>query len=84
VKEDALDACADEPIRVPGAIQPHGTLLAVTEPDLEVAVASANAPELFGTEVTGRSVEDLLPAQGLVQLREGLATDLSGVNPLRV
>jgi light-regulated signal transduction histidine kinase (bacteriophytochrome) len=43
-----LLGCADEPIRVPGAVQPHGALLAVREPSLEVVVASANAPGLFG------------------------------------
>ena len=36
VDGDALQRCADEPIAVPGAIQPHGALLAVTEPDLVV------------------------------------------------
>jgi light-regulated signal transduction histidine kinase (bacteriophytochrome) len=43
VTEQALQRCADEPIAVPGAIQPHGVLLAVTEPGLEVVSASANA-----------------------------------------
>src|SRR5918997_1321103 len=31
VDEDALQRCADEPIAVPGAIQPHGALLAGAE-----------------------------------------------------
>src|ERR687885_298111 len=45
VGDDALQRCADEPIAVPGAIQPHGALLAVTEPDLAVVVASANGAD---------------------------------------
>jgi hypothetical protein len=30
VTEADLRGCADEPIRIPGAVQPHGVLLAVT------------------------------------------------------
>ena len=37
-----LTECDREPIHIPGAIQPHGALLVVTEPDLAV-VASAGA-----------------------------------------
>lgn len=43
-----LDNCATEPIHIPGAIQPHGLLFAVTEPDLVVAVASANVAGWLG------------------------------------
>ena len=46
-----LESCANEPIRVPGAVQPHGVLLAVSEPDLVVRVASANAESLLGVGV---------------------------------
>lgn len=41
-----LAACADEPIRVPGAIQPHGRLLAVAAESGRLLARSANwAPE---------------------------------------
>jgi chemotaxis family two-component system sensor kinase Cph1 len=43
----SLDNCAAEPIHVPGAIQPHGGLVAVTEPDLRIAVVSANVADWF-------------------------------------
>jgi len=56
----ALDECADEAIREPGAIQPHGVLLALSEPDLTIVMASANAPELFGQEVLGAAIDDLV------------------------
>jgi light-regulated signal transduction histidine kinase (bacteriophytochrome) len=78
----ALAACAAEPIAVPGAIQPHGALLAVTEPDLEVVVASANAAEVLGADA--RSLGALLDATDLARLREALARDLAEVNPLPV
>ena len=90
VDEVSLEAelgCAQEPIRIPGSIQPHGVLLAVTEPELVVTVASANAGELFG-QVPGGTFEgvrlaDLLDDDALAALRAGLAGDLTEVNPLR-
>ena len=49
-----LDNCAAEPIHIPGAIQPHGRLIAVTEPDLTIAVVSANV-----TDAANRVGQDL-------------------------
>ena len=82
VDDEALQRCADEPIAVPGAVQPHGVLLAVTEPGLDVVVASANAAELFGGTPAG--LAELLDGDALARLRDGLAGDLAEVNPLRV
>jgi len=82
--EQALLGCDEEPIRIPGSVQPHGVLLAVTEPDLAVVVASANAAELFGCEVAGRALADLLPPGDLSRLLGGLAGELDQVNPMRV
>jgi light-regulated signal transduction histidine kinase (bacteriophytochrome) len=81
VTDDALLRCADEPIAIPGAIQPHGVLLAATEPDLAVVVASANAADLFGRDVAGATLDELVDA---VQLRAALGGDLAEANPLRV
>ncbi|MGY2065662.1 SpoIIE family protein phosphatase [Blastococcus sp. SYSU DS0619] len=79
-----LARCADEPIAVPGAVQPHGVLLAVSEPDLAVVVASANAAALFGRPITGACLDELLPRDDAARLRTGLRGDLAEVNPLRV
>ncbi len=60
-----LDNCAAEPIHVPGAIQPHGVLVAVTEPGLRVAVASANLADWFGVaaaDAIGRDLGDVIGA----------------------
>ncbi|MBI1180093.1 MAG: GAF domain-containing protein [Alphaproteobacteria bacterium] len=43
-----LEDCAREPIRVPGAIQPHGALLVVSPEDFTVLQASANAATVLG------------------------------------
>ncbi|MDR7334226.1 ATP-binding protein [Roseateles asaccharophilus] len=46
-----LDSCASEPIRVPGAIQPHGWLLSVAADGGDVVAWSKNWPELLGDEL---------------------------------
>ena len=46
--EVLLVNCADEPIRYPGAIQPHGLLLTLSEPDLHIQQISDNVQRLFG------------------------------------
>jgi len=82
--EQALLGCDEEPIRIPGSVQPHGVLLAVTEPDLVVVVTSVNAAELFGSDVAGRALPDLLLPDDLARLLAGLAGELEQINPLRV
>src|SRR5690606_18534026 len=59
-----LTNCDREPIHVPGAIQPHGVLLVLGEPGLEVRQASANAAAFCGVSVddlAGQPLEALLP-----------------------
>ncbi|MBN6715535.1 ATP-binding protein [Pseudomonas capsici] len=46
--EALLANCANEPIQYPGAIQPHGVLFTLTEPDFVVQQVSANVQELLG------------------------------------
>ena len=56
-----LDSCADEPIHIPGSIQPHGVLIAVSEPDLVVRVVSANCADLLAVDaddLLGRPLGD--------------------------
>jgi GAF domain-containing protein len=82
--DEALARCADEPIAVPGAIQPHGALLAVTEPDLAVVIASANAADLFGADVARSTLPDLLAPADVAAVRAALAGDLAEANPVPV
>ena len=58
-----LTNCEDEPIHVPGAIQPHGLLVAVDPTTMVVAITSANVAALVGTPVDdalGRPLADLV------------------------
>ena len=79
---EALARCAEEPIAVPGAIQPHGALLAVTEPGLAVVVASANAADVLGT--VPATLADVLAPGELQLLRAALDGDLADAEQLRV
>lgn len=59
-----LDACAREPIRIPGSIQPHGALLAL-DPDTLVVVQAAIGDDDDGVIVRpalGRPVAEVVPA----------------------
>lgn len=73
--EELLANCADEPIRFPGAIQPHGLLLTLSEPALEVIQVSANVESLLGRpalELIGQPLQQVIGEQHAAQVRETL------------
>ncbi|MCP3135736.1 ATP-binding protein [Pyxidicoccus xibeiensis] len=77
-----LTRCDREPIHLLGGIQPHGVLLAFREPDLTVAVVSANAEALLGVSpqaLRGQPVTRVLDADTLRRVRAGTAS-----GPVRV
>ncbi|KAA0585239.1 GAF domain-containing protein (plasmid) [Azospirillum oryzae] len=70
-----LDACAREPIHIPGSIQPHGHLLAVEADSLRLVCASAEAETVLNrppAEAFGLPVDRLIDAGSLVSLVRGL------------
>ena len=73
--EELLANCADEPIRFPGAIQPHGLLLTLSEPALEIIQVSANVESLLGRpalELNGQPLQSLIGDEHAAQVRETL------------
>jgi chemotaxis family two-component system sensor kinase Cph1 len=57
-----LTTCDREPIHIPGAIQPHGVLLAL-DSDLRVAMVSANSERLLGVasdDAIGAELDDVI------------------------
>lgn len=61
---DVLADCADEPIRIPGAIQPQGALLRLEEPGLVCRQVSANVAEFLGVapgETLDRPLDEVCP-----------------------
>jgi light-regulated signal transduction histidine kinase (bacteriophytochrome) len=88
--EIAIDItnCDREPIHIPGAIQPHGVLLALQEPDFSITHASENASGVFGTELPhllGAPLASALPAESFAILEEAAERGhLPDANPLRM
>jgi two-component system, chemotaxis family, sensor kinase Cph1 len=81
-----LSNCDREPIHVPGAIQPHGVLLACRGPAFTIVQVSDNSETVVGAPpaaLLGRSIAELLHAESWQRLAAagdaGLPRD---VNPL--
>ena len=75
---DAIDRCADEPIHIPGSIQPHGFLLAVSEPELHVQQASENVQHWLGVDarsLLGQPLSTLLGTDRIGTALAALADD---------
>lgn len=73
---DAIERCADEPIHLPGSIQPHGFLLVLDEPDLRVSQASRNVIDWLGLQaeqLLGRSLHELIHDDNLPGRLAGLS-----------
>ncbi len=73
----SLSTCDREPIHVPGAIQPHGLLLAADVAE-RVEVVSANAPEMLGRtvdEVRGQQLHDVIGREAAAAVRQAIADD---------
>ncbi|WP_377810806.1 ATP-binding protein [Azospirillum sp. A29] len=72
-----LDACAREPIHLPGSIQPHGHLLAVEADSLRLVCASAEAGAVLNrppAEAFGLPVDRLIDCASTASLVHGLRT----------
>ena len=70
--DPTLESCADEPIRIPGAIQPHGFLLALDATGKRVAAASENAAQLLRIPlrlVLGSTVDTLFERELLTAIQ---------------
>ncbi|WP_149087979.1 ATP-binding protein [Pseudomonas prosekii] len=79
--DELLNNCSDEPIRTPGAIQPHGVLLTLSEPDLRIVQISANVQDLLGRaaqEMVGEPLQRLVGADYAQAIEQAAQQD----NPL--
>lgn len=71
----SLDNCDREQVQYPGAIQPHGVLLVLKEPEWIVLQTSANVVTHFGMspdELLGQTLDCLLGEETLTMLRRAL------------
>ncbi len=76
-----LTTCDREPIHIPGTIQPHGVLFALSGPDLHLTTVSANAAQHLNCEAAtllGRPLKDLVDDTSLAAVANtaGLRNDI--------
>ena len=70
------DDCANEPIHIPGSIQPHGLLLTLSEPALEILQTSTNLNAALGLgpePPSGRTLGEVLGEEALAKVMLALA-----------
>ena len=72
VTDATFTDCDREPIRIPGSIQPHGFLLALTPTGQQITSMSANTPDLLGKpqgEILGQALKTALEETNLACIR---------------
>lgn len=88
LEEVDLTNCETEPIHLSGHIQPHGVLLVVREPQLEILQASENTQDLLGFEAASAIGQDLSLLLDLTQLEKLKLclqnSNLKTINPIKL
>ncbi|MBW4621752.1 MAG: GAF domain-containing protein [Cyanosarcina radialis HA8281-LM2] len=82
-----LTNCDREPIHIPGLIQPHGVLLVIKEPELEIVQVSNNTFSLLDRDpqqLLGQPLSDLLDADRIAAIWQCLSEDFESANPLDI
>jgi chemotaxis family two-component system sensor kinase Cph1 len=81
---ERLAECVLEPIRFPGAVQSHGSMIVARASDLVVERASENMRDIVGAEAVallGRPLSDLISVKDLSALRDILDPESIATNP---
>lgn len=82
-----LTNCDKEPIHIPGLIQPHGVLLVLQDPCLQIIQVSSNTQEIIGhkpEKLLGKPLSDLLDAKQIKKIQQCLSEDFVSINPLKL
>jgi light-regulated signal transduction histidine kinase (bacteriophytochrome)/CheY-like chemotaxis protein len=80
-----LTNCDREPIHIPGAIQPHGALIACRVPGLSITHVSQNAAALLGisaAELLGQPIGLIFPEQEAAAWQQALLRDVTDTKPV--
>jgi two-component system, chemotaxis family, sensor kinase Cph1 len=84
---ERLAECILEPIRVPGAVQPHGLLVVVRADTLRITHVSDNAAQVIGADsiaLFGRTLPELLGDSATAAVLEVVAPASVTANPVPV
>lgn len=82
-----LTNCDQEPIHIPGSIQPHGALIALDPAGLRIVIAGGDTEKLLGVPamaLPGASAGRVLSVEQQARLRDLLASDHPLVRPMYV
>jgi len=83
-----LNICEEEPIHIPGSIQPHGLLIVLSEPSLDILQISRNTETFLGQSpesLLGQNLSQLLNVTQIALVHQALnQDDLRVVNPLKL
>ncbi|MEM6426653.1 MAG: ATP-binding protein [Cyanobacteria bacterium P01_D01_bin.128] len=81
-----LSNCDREPIHIPAAIQPHGVLIVLLQPEWTILQISQNSELYLGqpaATLLGQPLSVLLTEPQIQQIKDCLQEDFEAVNPLR-
>ena len=82
-----LTNCDREPIHIPGLIQPHGILLVLKEPGLDIVQVSSNTQAVINhapEELLGKPLASLLNHIHIEDIQRCLGEDFDSINPLNL
>jgi light-regulated signal transduction histidine kinase (bacteriophytochrome) len=82
-----LTNCDREPIHIPGLIQPHGVLLVLQDPTLEIVQVSNNTEAVIARhheDLLGKPLANLLDVKQVKLIQQCLAEDFECINPLNL
>jgi PAS domain S-box-containing protein len=80
-----LNNCDREPIHIPGLIQPHGILLVLQEPELNIIQVSNNTGYLLGIpaeDILGKTLKYLFNSRQIRKIKKSLVETTENLNPL--
>ncbi|WP_020528319.1 ATP-binding protein [Flexithrix dorotheae] len=83
IKVDLIN-CADEPIHIPGKIQPHGFLIGVNQDDLKITHVSENIEKFIHLNyqsLLSKSLHELLPEEQINQIKDWQKNKLHPILP---
>ncbi|PZO42730.1 MAG: hypothetical protein DCF19_06785 [Pseudanabaena frigida] len=80
-----LTNCDREPIHIPRAIQSHGILMVLSDPDLSIAQVSENATEILGiatADLLDRPLANFVESDRIESIHSCLNQNFEHINPL--
>ncbi len=83
----SLTNCDREQVHIPGAVQPHGVLFVLQEPDYTIVQVSQNSERLLGrspSELLGTPLSLLVGDNVIDEIQRCLLGDFESLNPIRV